>query len=257
MIPRVYFPRTLEPGENLELPADQSRYLRNVLRLRAGDAVTLFDGRGFEYSAVLTEPGGRRAQLRVSAKKRIIEEAVPRITLAQALPKGAKFDWIVQKATELGVARILPFTSARSIPKIPENRGEQKLGRWRKIAAEAAEQCGRSDVPDVPGILSFEAVMGQALPGRLNIIFWEAESERSLREILGGNSIGIEDVFAVVGPEGGFTPQEIDRARAAGFVTASLGSRVLRVETAALAVLAILQFALGGSYQLNGTKSKG
>jgi len=99
--------------------------------------------------------------------------------------------------------------------------------------------------------------MGQALPGRLNIIFWEAESERSLREILGGNSIGIEDVFAVVGPEGGFTPQEIDRARAAGFVTASLGSRVLRVETAALAVLAILQFALGGSYQLNGTTSKG
>jgi 16S rRNA (uracil1498-N3)-methyltransferase len=226
------------------------------MRLKAGDAVTLFDGRGFEYGAVITEPGGRRAHLIINTKNRIAEEALPKITLAQALPKGAKFDWIIQKATELGVARILPFTSARSIPKIPESKGEQKLGRWRKIAAEAAEQCGRSDVPDVPGILSFEAVMDQAVPGSLKIIFWEAESERSLREILEGNTGDIEDVFAVVGPEGGFTPQEIDRARAAGFVAASLGSRVLRVETAALAVLAILQFELGGFSKMNRTESK-
>jgi 16S rRNA (uracil1498-N3)-methyltransferase len=257
MIPRVFFPRTLEPGESLELPTDQSRYLRSVLRLKTGDTVTLFDGRGFEYSTVITEPAGSRVRLRVGAKNRIIEADAPRVTLAQALPKGAKLDWIIQKATELGAARILPFTSARSIPKIPESKGEQKLTRWRKIAAEAAEQCGRSDVPDIPGILSFEAVMDQAVPGSLKIIFWETESEKSLREILVGNSSGIEEAFAVIGPEGGFTSQEIDRARAAGFVTASLGNRVLRVETAALAVLAILQFELGGVSKMKRTESKG
>ena len=254
MIPRIYFPRLPEPGESLELPADQLRYLRNVLRLKAGDALTLFDGRGFEYSAVITGLGGRRAQVRVTAKNRIPEEPTPKITLAQALPKGATFEWIIQKATELGASVILPFTSARSVPKIQENRSEQKLSRWRKIAAEAAEQCGRSDVPEIPGIMTFEKALGRAAAGSLKIIFWEVESERSLREILGGNAIGIKDVFVVVGPEGGFGLAEIDRARASGFVTASLGKRVLRVETAALAVLAILQYALGGFTGLNKTE---
>jgi 16S rRNA (uracil1498-N3)-methyltransferase len=256
MIPRIYFPRTPEPGESLELPADQLHYLRNVLRLKAGDALTLFDGRGFEYSAVITGLGGRKAHVRVTAKNRIPEEPTPKITLAQALPKGTKLEWIIQKATELGASRILPFTSARSIPKIQENKREQKLIRWRKIAAEAAEQCGRSDVPEIPGILSLEKVLDRAAAGSLKVIFWEAESERSLRHIFGEKSFGVKDVFAVVGPEGGFAPAEIDRARAAGFVTASLGGRVLRVETAALAVLAILQYALGGFTELNKTESK-
>jgi len=254
MIPRIYFPRLLEPGESLELPADQLHYLRNVLRLKAGDALTLFDGRGFEYSAVITDLGGRRAQVRVSSKNRIPEEPTPKITLAQALPKGAKLEWIIQKATELGASGILPFTSTRSVPKIQENRSEQKLSRWRKIAAEAAEQCGRPDVPEIPAIMPFEKVLGRADAGSLKVIFWEAESERSLREILRENTDSVKDVFAVVGPEGGFAPAEIDRARAAGFVTASLGRRVLRVQTAALAVLAVLQFALGGFTGLNKTE---
>lgn len=246
MTPRIYFPRSPVPGESLELPADQLRYLRNVLRLKAGDALTLFDGRGFEYSAVITGLGGRRAQVRVTAKNRIPEEPAAKITLAQALPKGAKLEWIIQKATELGASGILPFTSVRSIPKIQENRVEDKLSRWRKIAAEAAEQCGRFDVPEIPGIVTFEKLLGWPAAGSRKIIFWEAESERSLREVLGENAVGIKDIFVVVGPEGGFAPGEVDRARAAGFVTASLGKRVLRVETAALAVLVILQYTLGG-----------
>jgi len=245
MTPRIYFPRSPEPGESLELPADQLRYLRNVLRLKAGDALTLFDGRGFEYSAVITGLGGRRAQVRVTAKNHTPEERAVKITLAQALPKGAKLEWIIQKATELGASEILPFTSARSIPKIIASRIEDKLGRWRKIAVEAAEQCGRFDVPEIPGILTFEKLLGRAAAGSLKIIFWEAESERTLREILSDNVAGIQDVFVVIGPEGGFAPGEIDSARAAGFMTASLGKRVLRVETAALAVLAILQYTLG------------
>lgn len=249
MIPRIYFPRMLEPGEDVELPAEPSRYLRNVLRLRAGDAVTLFDGKGFEYGTVITEPGGRRTRLKVGEKKRIVEEPAPRITLAQALPRGAKLEWIIQKATELGVARMIPFTSGRSIPKIQEDRREQKLVRWRKIASEAAERCGRADVPEIPGILSFEQALGEAAASSLRVIFWEAETERSLREVLTDHNGDVSDVFAAVGPEGGFTPSEIDGARAAGFVTASLGSRVLRVETAALAVLAILQYALGGLHR--------
>jgi len=256
MIPRIYFPRTAEPGESLELPADQLHYLRNVLRLKAGDAATLFDGRGFEYSAVITGLGGRKAHMRVTAKNRIPVEPAPKITLAQALPKGTKLEWIIQKATEMGATGILPFTSARSIPKIQENKIEQKLIRWRKIAAEAAEQCGRSNVPEIPGILPFEKVLSRAAEGSLKVIFWEAESERSLRQILRENAFGVKDVFAVVGPEGGFAPSEIDRAKSAGFVTASLGGRVLRVETAALAVLAILQYALGGFTEPNETEPK-
>lgn len=246
MTPRIYFPGSPEPGESLELPADQLRYLRNVLRLSSGDTLILFDGRGFEYSAVITGLGGRRARVKITAKNRVPEAPGPKLTLAQALPKGAKLEWIIQKATELGASGILPFTSARAIPKIQASKMEDRLSRWRKIAAEAAEQCGRFDVPEIHGIVTFEKLLERPATGSLKIIFWEAESERSLREVLGDNAAGIQDVFVVVGPEGGFAPGEIDRARAAGFVTASLGRRVLRVETAALAVLAILQYSLGG-----------
>ena len=246
MTPRIYFPPIPEGRESVELAEDTVRYLRNVLRLGRGDAILLFDGTGWEYRGVIERLEGRQGTARIVARERIPLESPVRITLAQALPKGDKMEFIVQKATELGAARIIPFRSARTIPRRTEDRSARRLERWRRIAAEAAEQCGRADVPEIAEPLPFRDALGQAPPGALKIFFWEAESQRSIREILkGAEARSAGEFFLVVGPEGGLSGEEAELARQAGFRTASLGRLVLRVETAALAILAVLQYECG------------
>ena len=149
MVPRIYSPPVHEGKDTVELAEDTVRYLRNVLRLGRGDEILLFDGSGWEYRGVIDRLEGREGTARIVARERIPLEIPVRITLAQALPKGDKMEFIVQKATELGVARIVPFRSARSIPRRTEERAARRLERWRRIAAEAAEQCGRADVPEI------------------------------------------------------------------------------------------------------------
>jgi 16S rRNA (uracil1498-N3)-methyltransferase len=169
-----------------------------------------------------------------------------RITLAQALPKGDKMEFIVQKATELGAARVIPFRSSRTIPRRTEERAAKRLERWRRIAAEAAEQCGRGDVPEIAETVSYAEALGMARPGSVKILFWESETEHSVREILKTEEVrSSKEFFLVVGPEGGLSGEEAQTAREAGFLTASLGRLVLRVETAALAILAIFQYECG------------
>ena len=184
MIPRIYCPPIPEENSAIELADDTVRYLRNVLRLWPGDEVLLFDGTGWEYRGVIERLEGRGGAVRIVARQHVPLEIPVRITLAQALPKGDKMEFIVQKATELGVARVIPFRSSRTIPRRTEDRAARRLERWRRIASEAAEQCGRADVPEIAETRSFAEALGAAGPGAVKILFWEAETEHSIREVL-------------------------------------------------------------------------
>lgn len=244
-IPRIYHPGIAEEEGKAELTEDYLRYVTQVLRLKEGDPVVLFDGRGYEYETRIDSLGPERVILDIVTRERV---PIPEreITLAQSLPKGAKMDFIVQKSTELGVSRIIPFTSARSIPRIKENKGDTKVLRWRRIAVEASRQCRRTTVPEVGEIMSFNDMLACPAPGARGIIFWEGERKRGIKEILRDNATeATADFFLIVGPEGGFSDEEVLKAKDRGFITASLGRQILRTETAPLAILSVIRYEQG------------
>ena len=249
-IPRIYLPRPLETGDTCAAAEDQTRYLTSVLRMQEGDALIVFNGSDWEYDAVIGHTRTGELALEIRNKRPVPQDEIE-ITLCQAIPKVEKMDGIIRHATELGARRIIPFLAERSIPRWPEAKRPQKRERWRKIAVEAARQCGRSDIPEIGEIASFAGMLGSARDGALKLIPWEEESGLGIREALRDPRYdGTKSFHLVIGPEGGFANDEIDRARRAGFLPVSLGNRVLRVETAALAVLAILQYergAIGGA----------
>lgn len=242
--PRLYIPRPLEVGELCTVTPGQTRYIQNVMRMREGDSLLLFNGTGREYEAAVrqTQEG---LSLEITGIRTVSAGGID-ITLCQALPKAEKLDGIIRRATELGAGRIVPFLAARSIPRWPAAKSQLKRERWQKIALEAARQCGRTDIPEISDIAAFDEMLRLARDGALNLILWEEEAERGIRGTLRDPAHnGTRDFLLVIGPEGGFSRDEIDRARAAGLLSVSLGKRVLRVETAALSTLAILQYEKG------------
>ncbi|MDD5232067.1 MAG: 16S rRNA (uracil(1498)-N(3))-methyltransferase [Syntrophales bacterium] len=244
-IPRIYFPKETETGRTEELAGDDYRYIRNILRLRKGERMILFGLGEFEFEGVLKDYGPHSAIVGVVGRKPFPKPDL-RITLVQALPKGEKMDLIVQKATELGVDRLVAVVSSRSIPRLTPEKARRRVDRWRKIALEASRQCGRGDVPEISEIESFEEAVSRPGGNALRLILWEAEADRGLKEILrGGESAGAKNIEVVIGPEGGLSGEEVEEARRHGFVSAGLGSRVLKVETAAIAVITIVQYELG------------
>ncbi len=235
----------LEVGAVCDLPVGDRRYVRNVLRLRKNDHLILFDGSGFEYQARICEAGADRVAVEI-LKKDFVEPETCRITLCQALPKSGKMDFIVQKSTELGVVRIVPFHSARSVPRLSVEKGAEKVSRWRKIAVEAARQCGRVAVPRIDSCVDFREMLQSAPPGSMKIIFWEEETRLGIRKVLRMSPAdAADDMFVAVGPEGGFSKEEVGLAVEAGFRSVSLGRHILRVETAVLAILSIIQYEKG------------
>lgn len=244
-IPRIYFPRILEDNTLVDLEGENLRYIKNVLRLKEGDPVILFDGSLYEYSTIIRTYTARNAYLEITGKQ-IVQHPTTNITLAQSLAKSTKMDFIVQKATELGVTRLIPFVSSRSVPKLSESKISARVSRWRKIAIEASRQCRRVVIPEVTSIISFDEMLKQADKDAVCIIFWEEESERGLKTILHDEKcIDANHFFLVVGPEGGFSREEADRASRHSFISATLGKYILRTETAALAILAIIQYERG------------
>ncbi len=248
-IPRIYLPQPLETGDTCPVTTEQARYLGAVLRMREGEPLLVFNGTPWEYEAVVQQTlGGMAVEI---TGRRAMPAGGIEITLCQAIPKAEKMDGIIRHATELGVGRIVPFLAERSVPRWPAAKWPQKRERWQKIALEAARQSGRIDIPEIAGIASFAEMLGSARDGEMKLIPWEEESGRGIREVLRDRRYdGMKRFHLVIGPEGGFGQGEIDRAREAGFLSVSLGKRVLRVETAALAVVAILQYehgAFGGA----------
>lgn len=220
-------------ASEVALTPEQGRYLHTVLRLEEGAEIEVFDGQGGRYRAHLAAPG------RLRIEERMAQPALPLdVVLAQALARGEKFDLVVQKATELGAARILPLAAERAVVRLDPARGQSRAERWRRIAQEAARQCGRADVPRIDEPCGWEGVFSLLRDDADRRGLLLDPQERELR--LGAAARGAPRLLVVVGPEGGFSPEERDRAREAGILPVALGPWVLRTETAGLAALAVV-----------------
>jgi 16S rRNA (uracil1498-N3)-methyltransferase len=230
---RIHLPRERIAGGEGRLDGRARRYLAEVLRLAPGARIEVFDGEGGRYDAVVE--AGFEA-VRLGARQEAARAAVE-IALVPALAKGEKMDLVVQKATELGVARLLPFAAERSVARLEGAKGAERAARWRRIAEEAARQCGRADVPEVRPPVPLAAALADLAPGTRTIVFHPGAGR------LGG-AAG-PSVAAVVGPEGGLTDGELRACEAAGAERASLGPRTLRAETAAIVAVALLQARFG------------
>lgn len=219
------------------LTSDEARHLREVLRLKPGDEVQVFDGSGREFRAVVAQARRDFAELEIRDEIEPLKPESPlQLTLAVALLKGEKFDLVVQKGTELGVNRFIPLVTRYADIKLRDDADAAKrVTRWQRIALEAAKQCGRSVVPEVNTPVSFESVLSE----NACIMFSERGGE-SLN-----NDLESQSVTAIVGSEGGWSDEELTQAREAGVPIVTLGGRVLRAETAAIAAAVLLQHLYG------------
>jgi len=223
--------------------AGEIRHIGKVLRLKAGDEVILFDGEGKEYHALLTRVSPREISLTLLREPSSVAAESPlRIILGLGLLKSSRFDWLVQKTTELGVAEVVPFFSLHVVPRWEESRTRSRQSRWEKIASEAAKQSGRAQVPRIHSPRSFEEILAMESKDTTKVILWEKEPAASLKNVL---TSPVSPIFVLIGPEGGFSDEEALRAREAGFQPIRLGPRILRAETAAIVIVSLLQFVLG------------
>jgi 16S rRNA (uracil1498-N3)-methyltransferase len=240
-MPRVYIPPERITGEQIALQSREARYILTVLRLGPGDEVTVFDGAGNEYRTELTEDYESGMYLAIQEGARPERESPLQITLGQALLKGERMKFVIQKATELGAARIIPLITARTIPLVEGERESLRIERWQRIAQEAAKQSGRAIVPQIEAIHELAEFLAQGTGMRL--MLWEGEPA-PLREVV-KNIDAQAGITLLIGPEGGFSEEEVTAAQAQGFLVAGLGQRVLRAETATLSVLSIIQHLFG------------
>jgi 16S rRNA (uracil1498-N3)-methyltransferase len=239
--PRFFADGAYAVGDIVELRGADARKLTVVLRARSGDPLEICDSTGRSFAATL-EAGSDRVRARLGAVVDRPREPSVETVLAQAVPKGAKMDFVVEKATELGVARIVPVLTERTVA---EPAGGSKVERWRRLARAAAQQCGRTRVPEVAEPALWDAVLAAAQPGDLLLFPWELADREPLRERLPSLLAGAHRVIVLIGPEGGITHAEAERAIAAGAHAVSLGARILRTETAGLAVLGAIAYETG------------
>ena len=235
---RLFVPPERWHATPITVSGDEHHHLARVLRARAGDVVTLFDGVGAEAQARVVRVGRTETELAIAAAPRPgAAEDAPPLVLLTAVPRGGRMDFLVQKCAELGVARLVPIVTARSVVR-PE---PGKRVRWEKIAREASRQSGRADVPAVGAPVALAAALAAPdLPAR-RLLFSPDAAAPSVRALLPDRAA----TALLVGPEGGFAAAEVDAARAAGFQPASLGAYILRVETAAIVAVALAQDAMG------------
>jgi len=237
---RHFVDAAMEPGDSVLLPEVAVSHLVRVLRLGPGDRVRLFNGDGHDYEAELESAGKREARARVLSRIPVVSESPLAITLAQGIARGEKMDLVLQKATELGVARIAPVVTERTEVKLDGERAAKRGAHWRGVVASACEQSGRARLPELlPPASLGHFLAGERSARRLVL-------DPSAREGLADLAIAAgESVCLLVGPEGGLSERDLAAARAAGFSGLKLGPRILRTETAALAAIAGLNALYG------------
>jgi len=227
----------------LKVEGSEVRHIRRALRLRAGDGIVVFDGSGREYEGTIVEEGPSSVLIEIQNIISSERESPLEITLAQSLLKGEKMDTLIQKATELGAKEIIPFFSSRSVPLLDKSKRLKRYHRWERIAVEASKQCGRGVIPRIEPLQDYFEMLQAPSPDSLRLILWEKEGA-SLKEIL-KTSKEKTKIFFIVGPEGGVSNEEVERAKEVGFIPVNLGKRILRSETASLCLLSILQYECG------------
>jgi 16S rRNA (uracil1498-N3)-methyltransferase len=240
MVPRFHLDAPLRAGGVCTLSEDAAHHAVHVLRLREGDEVTLFNGRGGEFAARIASMQRLRISIDLLQHRAIERESPLRITLVQGVSAGERMDSTVRKAVELGVAEVQPVLAARSVARPKGDRAENRRSHWQKIVISACEQCGRNRVPEVQALVSLDDYRPQS--GTTKILLSPA-SELPLSKL----STAETRIVLAAGPEAGFTEEEEARLVEAGFVPTSLGPRVLRTETAAVAALAALNALRGDS----------
>jgi 16S rRNA (uracil1498-N3)-methyltransferase len=240
---RFYVPNPHIENNMLKIDGDEVKHIRRVLRLKVGEEIIVFDGLGNEFEGTIVEETSSSVVMKIQKKFFSKRESPLEIILAQSLLKGEKMDYLIQKATELGVKEIIPFLSSRSIPLLEKTGKLKRHRRWERIAIEGSKQCGRGVIPQIKPLQDFSVVLQTASADSLRLILWEKEEIR-LKEVL-KKSKERTRVFFIVGPEGGFYPEEIEEAKRAGFFPVTLGKRILRSETASLCLLSILQYDRG------------
>lgn len=231
-------------GQRVRLSPEESHHLLRVLRLTRGDPAYLFDGCGREFQCSFVEVEGKRAVLEVVASLGDEVESPLHLTLAQALTKGEKFDWIVQKATELGVSRIIPLASEHADLKLNREQADKRVERWQRISLEALKQCGRRRLVEITSPLTPAELLADSEERPGVSLFFNERGGSSINEAL-DNITDKGAVAALIGPEGGWSDREIALLEARGCLAISLGRRVLRTETAALVAMTLLQHILG------------
>ena len=231
---RFCVPGSYAPGQELTLPPEEAAHALKVLRLREGDEVEVFNGEGARFSAVLTAVGKAEATVRVEDCLPDTEPPV-RVTLYQGLPKADKLDFIAQKITELGACRLVPVAMSRCVAKAEGKEAAKKAERLSRIALEAAKQCGRGRVPEILPAMSWKQALSRLREHELVIVPWEEARGMNLRT-LHERHPDARDLAIVIGPEGGISPEEI--AEMAGEAV-TLGPRILRTETAAVAAMTL------------------
>ncbi len=239
---RLYVTPPLAPGERT-LTGEDHHYLFRVRRLRPGDQVVLFDGEGHQAEAIVTAIAADTATVAVGAVAASPSTPRPHVVVLQALIKNERMDWCVQKLVELGVAAIVPVAAARSVVKLEPQRAERRQSRLAAIARDAARQSGRTTVPEIRPVQPLADAVASVADSDLKLLLWARARDVSLRHSLPGAAP--DRIAILIGPEGGFEIDEVDCARAAGFVPVGLGPRTLRAETAAITAVAALGFALG------------
>ncbi|MFH0998441.1 MAG: RsmE family RNA methyltransferase [Pseudomonadota bacterium] len=242
---RFFIPSHNLSGDNPVITGDDAGHIRNVLRLKPGDEIELIDGTGLECDARIVGISAGKVEVSILGRRLSESQSFPRLIIAQALLKDNKPDTIIRQITELGIHEWVPFAAHRSVPVLNAQRISARKDRWEKIAIEALKQCRRSNLLNISDLLTFDAMLTFGQDCDIKLIFWEDESPSRPFELPEGNAGSTQSVIAIIGPEGGFTPEEIAAARARGYTTVSLGPRILKADTATLAVSTLLQYGYG------------
>ena len=248
-LPRFFCPSALHTGEDLSLPAGTARHVQ-VLRLQPDHEITLFNGQGGEFKAVVTHMGRSEVSVRVGEHHPIERELSIQVNLWSSITANERMDWLLEKATELGAATLLPITAERSVLKLKGERADKKLAHWQAIAVASSEQCGRNRVLQVGQATTLTQALEQLTAAPSQAARWVLslspgtrliqEMIQTIRSTHDQGATQPTEIIVLSGPEGGLSPAEEAQAIAAGFLPVSLGNRVLRAETAPVAVLSAM-----------------
>jgi 16S rRNA (uracil1498-N3)-methyltransferase len=239
-VSRIHVIEPIAGRRTYDLSGSAANHVARVLRLQTGDPLVLFDGRGGEYATTIDALGRDRVTVAVGEHSATDRESAVNLTLVQGVSRGERMDLIVQKATELGVTSIVPVVTSRSVVRTSESRAERKVEHWRAIAMAACEQCGRNRLPQIESPVAWQAWLARRPTAGVALLLATRAATR-----LGDALTAAANIELLIGPEGGLTPEEETAALAAGFHAVTLGPRVLRTETAAIAAIAAIQHRIG------------